>query len=126
MSNGPKEKPVAQPTKHAWKKDDAASLLEEHLDANLPAVVSGTKAVATTAPVKDIFVDEAMASERDGMMLPADRPRAPQASGQTGQKTIMHDMTSVRPAMSVGPIDELRGITLADFRRLHPVASNAG
>ena len=110
---------------------------------------------ATTSPVKDIFVDEAAAKEtgkeevqvmsatKSAENIPVEKIEEPAAkpapSGldhlmktempimtPTG-KPMIHDVVTPLPKqkMSMGPIDELREMTIEDFRRFSSVTEEA-
>lgn len=91
---------------------------------------------STTAPVKEIFKDEAKASMQKPLVSVEKKmplpplPLAPQRDVEYSfpampQKSVMRDVAPPPRRVSVGPIDELRSFALADFRRLAPAAASA-
>lgn len=144
----PKPKKAAPPLPPApkkdmqhWDNDDHVSLLDDSLHEELPAVVDRKKtALSTSAPVKDIFVDEAAAQMKKAMPKTMDAHIAqhtpapsPISASRKIQKPKMHDIAPgsgvpMPPPVptqapqhrkqSVGPVDELGSMTIEDFRRL--------
>lgn len=82
---------------------------------------------ATTAPVKDIFIDEAMAGQESKEIqafrskldtLSRTPPRA--TPPPTPGKPMMHDIqpSPMRTKATMGPEEEIRAFGIVDFRRL--------
>lgn len=129
-------------------KTSKATVLKE----NVPMRPASSQALATTAPVVDIFKDEAMASQPKTSLPVAPAPKVAQFRDQlktvtkdvagvgdewTGPKSKPFDISQGKPMMSdihpperstatMGPKEEMEAFNLVDFRRLAPRAKEAG
>lgn len=173
IMNGLPSRATEAEVREEWGKDDYQSLLDPSLHEDLPMVVDAhDRALSTTTPVTQYFVDKAAAEVEQGTMskeqgasgsrLPGVnqmmRPSSPQrvpVKPSMG-KPVMHDVVPPKPRapqsvatprpvqmppistremprsnvsippqtalpstkFSVGPVEELGGLTLVDFRRL--------
>ncbi len=116
------KKPVPAPPPKPWDDDDHRSLLDPQFHAMPPAAAPrASRALATTAPVKAIFTDMARAEEHKKNRGSV-KPEYPWDEGSRrpgAARPVIHDaLPPPAKRTSMGPVDELRAMTLMDFRRL--------
>ncbi len=107
-----------------WSQaDEVIKRCEAAVAASLPAV-RGPGALANATP-HNAFVHSEVQSFEQARPLSPVAPESFKLNSEPRVKTVMHDVVS-RPT-EVGPIDEIRYVTLIDFRRLshNPVEAAA-
>lgn len=112
-----------------WQVDDHKSLLDDSFHGeDLTAVAEARRqALARVSPVKDIWKDMGAAKDKKTYNRLPIVDTSVQPTVARAVKPMLHDVVAPPSAafQSVGPVDELRQMTLTDFRRLAPSVSAA-
>ena len=104
-------------------KEEVNQLLQEPESTSPPGLVFSQDVPAKTAPVENLVVAKPAASPVISAVKPVSRPVVRTETEFSDQRPKIEDV-KFRPRL-LGPVGEIRSLTLSDFRRLSPNAEQA-